>query len=353
MTTSHALAPEGVVELARLTRSGLVESRHLGAAAVLAPDGSVLRALGDVDALVFGRSSLKPFQALTVLRSGVELSGAQLVLATASHAGTPAHVRVVQQMLDRAGLDETALQCPPDRSLDRRSAAGAEPRRITMNCSGKHAAFLLACTVNGWSIDDYLDPAHPLQVAVRSTVEELTGAPVGHDGVDGCGAPVFATTLRALALGVGRIAAGVEPAASTLADAVLAHAWAIDGPGRANTVVIERLGLFAKLGAEGVMVMGCADGTAVALKVLDGSPRASTLAALELLVSVGAVDADAARSVLADLVAPVTGAGRVVGSFEASPAVVGGSTGASQLASVNTASRNASVSFTSPKNRRW
>ena len=148
---SHPLDPTGVVELAVLSRSGLDESRHLGAAVVVSPDGTIARTIGDADALVYGRSSLKFFQAIAVLRSGVALEGAQLVLATASHAGTAAHVAVVRSLLERAGLGEEALQCPLDWPLDSASRSEASaPARITMNCSGKHAAFLLACVQNGW-----------------------------------------------------------------------------------------------------------------------------------------------------------------------------------------------------------
>ena len=314
----HPLGPEGVVELAVLERSGLIESRHLGAAVVVSPDGSVLRELGDGSALVYGRSSLKLLQAIAVLRSGVALEGAQLVLASGSHAGTPAHVAIVRDILERAGLDEDALQCPIDWPLDGASrSAAAGPRRITMNCSGKHASFLLACVENGWPIDSYLDPAHPLQQLIRSTVEEFvaeedSAGEVGRVGIDGCGAPVFATTLCGLATAVGRVAGAAanslpsgsvsvsdrvgDPDAARLTVAILSNPWAIDGHGRANTVVVEQLGLIAKGGAEGVMVMGAPNGTAVALKVLDGSPRATTLVALELLASVGTITrADAQR----------------------------------------------------------
>ncbi|MHC5796813.1 asparaginase [Lacisediminihabitans sp. FW035] len=321
---SHPLDPTGIVELAILSRSGLDESRHLGAAVVVSPDGTVARALGDADALVYGRSSLKFFQAITVLRSGVSLAGAQLVLATASHAGTSAHVRVVRELLARAGLGEDALQCPLDWPLDSasRSAASA-PARVTMNCSGKHAAFLLACVENGWPTETYLDPAHPLQQRIRETVEEFTGEPIGHVGVDGCGAPVFATTLRGLATGVGRVSAGRDASAALLTAAVLAEPWAIDGPGRANTVVIEQLGLLTKGGAEGVIVMGAPDGTAVALKMLDGSARATSLVALGLLASVGAVSWDDADRVGALTTEKVLGGGLPVGDIRVSGVVRG------------------------------
>jgi L-asparaginase II len=321
----------GAVELAVLERSGLIESRHLGAAVVVGPDGSVLRELGDSAAIVYPRSSLKPLQAMAVLRSGTPIDGERLALASASHAGTPRHVAVARDILAAAGLAETALQCPPDWPLDRDAAfdvrsAGHGKRSITMNCSGKHASFLLACAHNGWSIDDYLEPSHPLQQLVRSTVEELTGESVRHSGIDGCGAPVFALTLRGLAAGVGRVARAGSTArgpeldadAARLASAILANPWAIDGPGRPNAVVIERLGLIVKGGAEGVIVAAAPDGTAVAIKMLDGNKRATTMVALELLGSVGAVDLPLARAIAAELVEPVLGRGIPVGSLRVS-----------------------------------
>ncbi|MEY2847862.1 MAG: hypothetical protein RI885_527 [Actinomycetota bacterium] len=328
--TGRALELDGCVELAVLERGSFVESRHVGVAAVVAPDGSPIRTLGDADAHVFGRSSLKLFQAVASLRSGADLRGAELVLASASHAGTARHVEVVRGILAAAGLDDGALQCPHAWPFDRHAMfdahdSGLGGRRIAMNCSGKHAAFLAACVANGWDTAGYLEPSHPLQQSVIGVVQEFTGEVIGPVGVDGCGAPVVATTVTGLARGVGRVSGaarnGGDPAAGLLTAAILEHPWAIDGPGRANTVVIEKIGLVAKLGAEGVMVMGTLDGTAVALKVLDGSLRAATLVALELLAGVGAIERAAADAVIAETTESVTGGGRVVGALHASPLV--------------------------------
>ena len=317
--TSQPLTSSDCVELAVVERSGMVESRHLGAAIVLAPDGSVLRMLGDADALIYPRSSLKPVQAVAVLRSGVPLDAEQLVLATASHAGTAEHQRVASEILARAGLREDDLGCPADWPSDAAAAATARTsggrRRLAMNCSGKHAAFLLACAHNGWSTDDYLDPLHPLQRTIRATVEEFTGSPVGHLGTDGCGAPLFGITLRGLATAISRVAMAAEESTARLAAAIRAHPWAIDGPGRANTIVIEELGLIAKLGAEGVNVMATPDGTTVAVKMLDGNGRATTLVALELLASVGAIDASRITSVVERTTEKVLGGTEPVGEL--------------------------------------
>lgn len=317
-------------ELAVVERSGFVESRHLGSAVVLGPEGGTLRSLGAPERPVFPRSSMKPFQAVAVMGAGVPLEGSSAVLATASHAGTPAHLSVVRKLLAQAQLTEDALLCPADWPLD--SAArddavreGMQKQPVFMNCSGKHAAMLLACRVNSWPLESYLDPQHPLQLHIRDTVERFTGEKVVATGIDGCGAPVHAMSLVALARGIQRIATASDGSpfalfrnAALLKNAVLADGWAIDGPGRANTVVIDELGVFAKGGAEGVMVMSAPDGTTVTLKVLDGSLRAATIVALGLLADVGAIDRSDVDRIAPRLDLAVFGGGHPVGEIRAS-----------------------------------
>ncbi|MDO8337368.1 MAG: asparaginase [Microcella sp.] len=315
-----ALTAEGSVELAVIERSGLVESRHLGAVALVDADGRVLRALGDIHATVYPRSTLKPLQSIAVLGTGARFADDELVLATASHCGSPAHVAVVERMLAADGRDASALQCPAQwplgaRARSDRRAAGLGPARETMNCSGKHAGFLRASDALGADAATYLDPEHPLQRRIRATIEEWTGETVRHSSIDGCGAPLHATSLAALARGIARVSSGRTHEAARLMTAVAAEPWAIDGPGRANTLAIERLGVLAKIGAEGLVVMGTRSGVAVAVKVLDGSMRATTPVALALLVAEGLVDADAAAEVLDAIVEPVLGGDEVVGAL--------------------------------------
>ena len=292
---SRPLDAAGSVELAVVERSGWPESRHLGAAALLDADGRLVRALGDSDALIYPRSTLKLVQASAVAQLGVVLTDVERVLSAASHAGTPAHVAVVEGMLHAVGLTADDLRCPADLPGDadaRRAASG--PARITMNCSGKHAGFLAAAVAHGWDTASYLDPAHPVQQIVRELTAELCGEAPAHWGVDGCGAPVPVVSLRGLA----RAASQTARAGTVLGDAVRANAWAIDGAGRSNTVTIERTGLVAKLGAEGVLVLVTPGGDAVALKALDGSQRATTVAGLELLVQEGLLAREAADATL-------------------------------------------------------
>ncbi len=300
-------------ELAVLDRNGIDESRHFGAVAVVGADGRLLASVGDPDLGVLPRSTLKPFQAIATLRSGATLENGELAIAAASHAGAPQHVDVVLGMLERGGLTEDDLGCPPDWPLDPEAARAASARRrVFMNCSGKHAAMLLAARAAGDPLDGYLGAEHPLQRRIAATVAEFTGTAADRWGVDGCGAPVPLLPLRALALGIARVSAGDDPDAVRLRTAMLAHPELVDGPGRVNTVTMQRLGIVAKNGAEGVLVLGTGT-AALALKIADGSLRAATAVGLTLLARLGLVEAAAAEDVIARTTAPVLGAGRPVG----------------------------------------
>ena len=323
----QTFAATGAVELAVVERSGFVESRHTGIAIVLAPDGTVAETLGDPSSLVLPRSTLKPLQALGCLTAGLVLDGERLGLATASHSGTDRHVAVVRDILDSAGLGEESLQCPSawpgdQPTRDELVRARAEPSRIRMNCSGKHAAMLATCVVNGWDASSYLDPGHPLQLHLREVIERLVGEKPAATAVDGCGAPVYAISLFGLARAVHRIGTSstsspfaLHRSAGALVDAVRTHPWTIEGPGRPDTIVIERLGVFAKGGAEGVMVMCAPDGTTVALKMLDGALRASTAVALRLLERAGALAPSDVADAMSRLPLSVSGGDTTVGAI--------------------------------------
>jgi L-asparaginase II len=316
------------VELAVVERSGFIESRHSGSAVVLSPGGATT-VLGDPHAPILPRSTLKPLQALACLTAGAELEGERLGLATASHSGSDRHVAVVRSILEDAGATEDDLGCPaawPDDAAARAEMIRdhAAPARLRMTCSGKHAAMLLACRASGWDLGGYLDTAHPLQAHIREVVERLTGEKPTTFAVDGCGAPVPALSLTGLARALQRMGTSSERSpfalhrlAATLIGAVRAHPWTIDGPGRPDTVVIERTGVFAKTGAEGVLVMIAPDGTTVAVKMLDGSSRAASAVGLKLLERAGAVSASDADKALGDLSLAVHGGGTVVGSIRA------------------------------------
>lgn len=286
------VAPELPV-LAEVVRSGFVEGHHRGSLVVLAADGSVEQALGDPTAPVFPRSSNKPMQAAAVLRAGLDLSGERLALAAASHSGEGFHLDLVHKMLAEHGLTPDDLQTPPDLPLDPAEAetylaAGGVRERITMNCSGKHAAMLAVCARNGWDPATYLDPAHPLQRLVHQVVEEAAGEPVTAVGTDGCGAPLMAVSLVGLARAFRSfVLAEAGTAERRVADAMRAHPEYVAGTRRPDTWLMREVpGTLSKMGAEAVQAVALADGRALAFKIDDGGGRAlgPVLArALELL----------------------------------------------------------------------
>lgn len=321
----ETLTVADAVELAVVERSGFVESRHAGAAVVLSPDGEIAARHGNADALILPRSSLKPLQAVACVTAGAALEGEQLAMSTASHTGTDRHAAVVRDILTEGGLSENDLACPAawpsDTSArDELVREHAEPARIRMNCSGKHAAMLRACVATGWPTDGYLDPSHPLQAHIRDVIERLTGEKIAHTAIDGCGAPVHALTLTGLARGIHRIGSASDRSpfalhrvAGTLVRTVKEHPWTIEGPGKPDTIAIETLGVFAKGGAEGIMVMVAPNGTTVALKMLDGAARAATIVAATLLARTGALSDAQLASLTSALPLAVLGGGSDVG----------------------------------------
>ncbi|GAA3429524.1 asparaginase [Streptosporangium nondiastaticum] len=291
----------GFVALAEVVRSGFVESVHYGSAVALGPGGEVAVSLGRPDVPVLPRSSAKPFQALACLLSGAMLRGPSLAIAAGSHTGQDAHVRLVAEMLGEAGLGFDALGCPADWPEDEAARhalirAGQGPSRERMNCSGKHAAMLMAAVASGWDTASYLDAGHPLQRRVREAVEELSGEESAHVAVDGCGAPLFGLSLTGLARAARALVTAPEGAAPrAVADAMREHSEYVGGAGHVNTALMQALpGAVVKGGAEGVLVAALGSGHAAAVKVIDGSPRATTAIALAALRAAGADVAPAA-----------------------------------------------------------
>ncbi len=238
----------------------------------------------------------------------------------------------MREILALAKLDESALQNPTDWPLDREEErivvrAGGEPTRLQMNCSGKHAAMLLTCVVNGWSVTDYLAPAHPLQVAIRATFAELTGATVGHDAVDGCGAPLLGTSALGLARAFRALVVS-DPASAEgrVAEAIRQHPTYVSGTRRDEVRFLQALpGAVGKFGAEACHVLALADGRAFVVKIDDGGDRARPIALAAALARAGVleesgVDAEVLRGLSR---AELKGGSEVVGETRPSAHLAG------------------------------
>ncbi|MFD4181107.1 asparaginase [Rhodococcus sp. NPDC058514] len=315
------------VELVEVDRSGFRECVHRGSVVVLDPDGEVILALGEVHTPIYPRSSNKLMQAVALLRSGfTPADSRELAIAAASHEGEPEHVAVVHRLLTRNGFAENQLRCPPDLPSNETArarvlASGALPRRIFMNCSGKHAAMLAACASRDWPLESYLEPAHPVQLAVVDTIAELAGETDLELGIDSCGLPIVPLSLTALARGFAAlVTADVGSQERAVADAVREHPWLMSGTGHDDLLLMSAVpGLVCKVGADGVHAGALPDGTSFALKIDDGGERARLPLTAALLHRLGVVWTED----LAELASPpVLGGGVRVGTIRAIPGVL-------------------------------
>ncbi|MDT5049627.1 MAG: hypothetical protein QOG75_5525, partial [Mycobacterium sp.] len=303
---------------AEVVRSGFVESRHTGSLVVLGATGDPQVELGDPRRAIFPRSTNKPLQAAIMVELGLDLPDDLLAVACASHVGLPTHVAAVRAILALAGRTDADLDNTPAFPLDDEASralimAGSGPDRVHQNCSGNHAAMIATCVVADWSTSGYLDPAHPLQVAIRAGYESMAGTPISGHAMDGCGAPLYQVSLLGLARSYQQLVAwgGIK---GRVAAAMRAHPDLVEGPGRPATELMRAVpGLIAKNGAEGVYVVALADGRVVALKIDDGAARACVPVVVAALRSLGI--AAPGLEPLSRL--PVFGHGSVVGEVRA------------------------------------
>lgn len=287
-------------------RSQTVESRHRGAAVAVDATGDTVFQLGDIDALVFPRSSLKPFQAIPLVETGAaahfSLSDRELALACASHNAEHGHQQVLAEWMQRVGLNPGQLECGEALPLDQTTAhehlrAGGDPAKQLHNCSGKHTGMLTLAKYLDLPTTGYSLLEHPTQQRWIDALTELSEVEIKNMpwDRDGCGLPAFAMPLRALALAFSRFAKrGSLSDQRFLAMSKISHAMRtqpemVAGRNRCCTATMQATDtLVVKTGAEGVFGGVCLSrGIGFALKVDDGASRASDAALGALLHTIG------------------------------------------------------------------
>ena len=297
---------ENAVKMIEILRGGRVESSHMGHAVICNGHGEVIRSWGNPDAVIFPRSSCKMIQALPLLESGVgrDLTPAHLAMACASHQGAAIHTEFVARWLHDLGLAESDLRCgahePGDiPARDGLIRANEKPCQIHNNCSGKHTGFLML-TQAMKAGPDYVDPDHPLQQAILTVSNEVTQEISPGYGIDGCAAPNHACTVHGLARAMGAFAQATETgdtrsrAMHRLALAMRTHPDLVSGETGACTQLMRATTtpVTVKYGAESVYTAILPTlGLGVALKIVDGGPRASEAMITGLLTYLGVLEA--------------------------------------------------------------
>jgi L-asparaginase II len=307
-----------------VTRGDLVESVHHVAACAANPRGDVILQTGDIESPVFLRSTAKPFIAAAAIEAGVreafDLEMREIAVMSASHAGESFHIDAVRSILHKIELDESALQCG--------SQEGRGRSPLYNNCSGKHAGILALCRVLGSDVATYMEVNNPAQQRIlafcaRISDDDPASWPLG---TDGCGIPVYATSLHKAAMAFARFASlsELEPrdamALLVVRDAMVSHPEYVSGTIEFDTRLMAAGAgaIAAKSGAEGVHGLALIPvGIGLASKVLDGASRARGPATMAALRALGSPVADA--SDLGGFAAPIVynRAGRAVGAIRA------------------------------------
>ncbi|HKE38172.1 MAG TPA: asparaginase [Candidatus Baltobacteraceae bacterium] len=305
-------------------RGSVVESVHNVAGYAVDARGVPVFSFGTVDVPIFLRSAAKPFIAAAAVATGVAerfgLEPREIAVMAASHSGEPFHLETVRSILKKIGLDESALRCGPETGF-------TEP--ITNNCSGKHAGILALCVATGADPDTYLDPGNPAQQRILSFCARASDEPLESltIAVDGCGVPVYATTLRHAALSYRRLATldELDPAGAralqVVRDAMIANPEYMSGTGEFDAAMIRAFDgtLVCKGGAEGVLAGALLDRKiGFAIKIIDGHERARPPATIEALRAAGLLS-EARFEALQTFARPVVKnkSGRVVGRIRA------------------------------------
>src|SRR6478672_572937 len=283
----------------RLLREGIAESTHHVQAVVADNRGRVLSVAGNAETASFVRSALKPFQALAVTTTGTleryNLTDRDLAIICSSHQGKLEQVRQVFNVLWRADIDPSVLQCP---------IPSGKRSPLEYNCSGKHAGMLAVCQQRNWPLNTYLQRTHPIQKLILGKVAELLRMPAEEFIAvhDDCGAPTYLLQLGQMASLFAQLASGSNLDLERIVRAMTHHPTMVAGEGEFDTLLMRLTQgeLVSKAGAEGIQCIGrVGEGMGLAIKVVDGAKRAKFAVAIHLLKQMGWISPSVSE-VLAD-----------------------------------------------------
>ena len=279
-----------------LLREGIVESTHQVEAVICDDRGRLLSVAGSAETGAFIRSALKPFQALAVTNTGTleyyGLTDKDLAIICSSHQGTITQARQVFNVLWRADIEPSALQCP---------VPPGKKSTLEHNCSGKHAGMLAVCQKCHWPLNTYLSRSNPVQKLILSKFSEILKMP-GEEFIsarDDCGAPTYFMQLGQMAQLYAHLSSGNNLDLERVVRAMTYYPSLISGEGAFDTELMRLMEgeLVSKAGAEGIQCVGrVGEGMGLAIKVRDGSKRAKYAVAIHLLTQMGWISPSVAEA---------------------------------------------------------
>lgn len=276
--------------LVEIYRAGVLESFHRGVICVVNEAGKIIYSQGNVNQICYPRSAMKFVQVLPLIESGgIERFGftlEEVAVMCGSHNAESEHLKAVNSILSKIGLDKSYLFCGPQYPTSKKDAdalirKNEKPHHIHNNCSGKHAGMLALCKLMNVSINDYINPHHPIQQLILECVEEMYEYPKEKmvTALDGCSAPVYSMPVYNQAVAYKNV---IYPekfppkrraACKAVVQAVSSHPFMVAGTGRYCTDMMQVCGkrIVGKTGAEGIFCLGLREEKmGVCIKIDDG-----------------------------------------------------------------------------------
>ena len=306
--------------LVKVYRNNVLESIHNVHVAVVDTKGELLLHIGDPDFQAYARSSLKPFQAIPLIKSGASeyfnYTSEEIAISCASHSGESIHRQVVENILSKIDETEASLICgahvPRDiEGFEQWIKDGNQLTKIFNNCSGKHASMIATCKYTNKDIDSYYQPDHPLQLEIKDLIQDICGISDSNIAVgeDGCGLPVYSFPLKNLAFGFCKLGNpdiiaenNLREAIVKIQDSMITSPYFVAGKNRFDTDAMKILNgkIVSKMGAEGIQGIGVIDkGIGIAIKVEDGANRGADIVGMHVLNHLGVIDKKELEQLLA------------------------------------------------------
>lgn len=312
--------------LVEVYRGGLLESFHRGVVCVVNEQNEIIFSLGDTEQLCYPRSAMKLLQVIPLIVNGgmekFNFTLEEIAVMCGSHNAESEHLRVVNTILQKIGLSSDHLNCGPQYPSSKKDAnqlikADIKPHHIHNNCSGKHAGMLATCILMNWPTEDYINPNHPLQKAIREICSLMYEYPEQKmiTALDGCSAPIFSVPVKNQAIAYKNLVSNnhlpdvVKEACEVVVKAVSAYPFMVAGSKRYCTDMMQVTApqIIGKTGAEGIFCMTFTEQKlGVCIKIDDGKMLPQYNVAQALINASGLFNEDELAPLQHHLQAPIT-----------------------------------------------
>jgi L-asparaginase II len=276
--------------LVEVYRNKVLESFHRGVVCVVDNDGEIIYSEGDVKQICYPRSAMKFLQVLPLIENGgistFNFTLEEIAVMCGSHNAEQEHLRVVNSILQKIGLDKEKLFCGPQYPSSKKDAdelirKNEKPHHIHNNCSGKHAGMLALCVLLKVSVEDYINPNHPIQKLILDVCAEMYEYEKEKIIIakDGCSAPIFSIPVYNQAVGFKNIVSPEKfsdkrnAACKIVVEAISKYTFMVAGSKRycSDMMQICAPQIIGKTGAEGIFCLGLTkEKVGVCIKIDDG-----------------------------------------------------------------------------------